>query len=152
MVSQHSHYFYCKVYYYSSLCFLAPISSYKSWDIETIQISKCSACLAHDGVYFSYFYLLYFWKYSAFSAKFSPFILMEYGDFFKFHSAITSAYVQLLKPFNFFNFLTFKLFAEIQFFFNLTLNQMGNASNPLQNSSTFNLILFLIRWATPFKL
>ena len=35
-----------------------------------------SPFLGHDGVCFSHFYLLYFWKYTGFSAKFFPFILM----------------------------------------------------------------------------
>ena len=105
---------------------------------------------------------------------FLPFILLEifsffcqilpihpYRDFFKFHSAITSAYVQLFKPFKYLDVQLFQLFQPSSFqpfnfsnFFsysafsknNLALNQMGKASNPLKNSSTFNLILF-IHWA-----
>ena len=59
----------------------------KPFKYQNVQLFKDT-----NSVYFSHFYLSHFWKYSAF-CKIFP--IHPYGEFLKFHSATTSAYIQL---------------------------------------------------------
>ena len=139
LLSQHSHYCSCRLLFFfrtfSGIYLLLQILSYSNH--SSIKMFSFLRTLLLVFFFFLPFILLEIFN---FFCKIFP--IHPYGDFFKFHSAITSTYVQLFKPFK---------YSNVQLFISspqkLTLNQMGKASNPLQNSTTFNLILSLIHWA-----
>ena len=110
---QHSHcifrrkykFFVLLVYYSSSVHFSACFFSYKSWAIET---KYQNGFLRTSLLVFFFFLPFILLEIFSFYCKIVP--IHPDGEFFKFHSAITSAYIQLSKPFNYQNVKLFKLF------------------------------------------
>lgn len=94
---------------------------------------NCSDFWGHGGTHFwlLYFYTLNnFWKYSAFYVNI--FSIHPHGEFFKFCSATTSAYIQLEKPFSYQNLQLFYAHSDFDFsafssFENILLFQQTSA-------------------------
>ena len=131
--------------YYSSVCFSARFFSYKYWAIESIKMFSFLRTLL---LLFSNFYTLgkilqkklnisnsFLWGIFQISFCYNLSIRSAIGNIqLSKHSALSALCFSL----SYFSKTKKK---------KVTLTQMGKASNPLQNSSTFNLFFSLILWA-----